>query len=988
MTGSIFIISHAISNKEPVRLYLPACQVTPSSKDKKCFDMVCPHRTYHFQADDEQEAVIWISVLTNTVFHGKQSSDSKDGLEAQNQDRGSDSSPSAVSKMCPGSNRFEGIRQRSSTSSSTNTGEPLRQQGSTEKREKRQRIIVRIILKKLITLIDKHSGLSRGDCLQDMFETLFKMTWAELEGADIPSKSFDKLAKAIYKDLKKKFGPAYVIMTHMEEKNPDIIKPIVAALKVDHSATSGFFSSLRAIFKPFTTSTSARHNHADSPPQQKQLWTKEREDQQQERKEMPQHFGVHVCHLVSDENPVPMVLEMMLKHVEMHGLYTKGIYRMSGPVKQVKKLRQRLETDPHLVCLEDYPIHAVTDLVKQWLSELPDPLMTFAHYNDFLHAVDLPEKHEQLHAIYKVLEELPPANFSTLERLVLHLVRVSKAEAHNCMSPNSLAIVFAPCVLRCPDGPDMLLSLKDVAKTIMCVEMLINEQMRLYIEKMNEIEWLEYDEGLTVNQLKLKRHNTVHEKASSDSSVVPEKEPLDSDTEAEKNLVECIKSIKQEKEDLDCQLPEMERPGSDQENWDSQSLLDKQQCSSVYSSKPEDLDQFNLSPAVAVHKEQQVTVKTRDLDVFNLSPAVAVEDQQANYKKYVSEVDTLRQQIKAQQRMHQKNDICYTKKFKELQCIIEKNQSEHIILRQQIDKKLQQMIKKNESESIILRRQMEKELQCIMEKKESENTILRQQTDKKQQRMIQKKESESIILRRQMEKELQGIIQKNESENIILRQQMKRELQQLLRKNESDAISVGQKFKELQRDTIDFRQQMEKELQRMKRKNEFDAINSRRQMEKELKQMIQKNESDAIRFEQKFEELQRLHQKNKSDDAIDLRPMVEKMQQRIQNVNTENMILRQQLQDMGKNIEKIYQSEDACTLIREAAALWLLQNTKQRGRRKRKKIQKTKTKLKKKRGTKQAKGVVSGSSCRTEPPAPPQKKTSLRHLPKQKSGGS
>lgn len=43
--------------------------------------------------------------------------------------------------------------------------------------------------------------------------------------------------------------------------------------------------------------------------------------------------------------------------------------------------------EPHQVCLEDYPIHTVTGLVKQWLRELPDPLMTFTHYNDFLHAV-------------------------------------------------------------------------------------------------------------------------------------------------------------------------------------------------------------------------------------------------------------------------------------------------------------------------------------------------------------------------------------------------------------------------------------------------------------------------------------------------------------------------------------------------------------------------------------------------------------------------
>ncbi|XP_061634019.1 si:zfos-588f8.1 isoform X3 [Phyllopteryx taeniolatus] len=323
-----------------------------------------------------------------------------------------------------------------------------------------------------------------------------------------------------------------------------------------------------------------------------------------------QHFGVRVGHLVSEKNPVPMVLEMMLEHVEMQGLYTEGIYRKSGSANRMKELHQRLETDPHLVCLEDYPIHTVTGLVKQWLRELPDPLMTFTHYNQFLHAVELPDKQEQLYAIYKVLEELPMANFNILERLVFHLVRVCKEEAHNRMSPNSLAIVFAPCILRCPDGADPLLSMKDVAKTTTCVEMLISEQIRRYNEKMEEIEQLEYAEALAVNQLKLKRKNThychlplrfsapykgvvVHEKVSSDLKTVPENEPLDSDSEAEKNLVERIKSIKQEKEDLACRLPEMEQPGSDQENLDSEaslsseSLLDEQQRSSAHNSEPD-----------------------------------------------------------------------------------------------------------------------------------------------------------------------------------------------------------------------------------------------------------------------------------------------------------------------------------------------------------------------------------------------------------------
>ncbi|XP_052394784.1 unconventional myosin-IXb isoform X2 [Carassius gibelio] len=310
-----------------------------------------------------------------------------------------------------------------------------------------------------------------------------------------------------------------------------------------------------------------------------------------------QHFGVRVGHLVNNKTPVPIVLEIMMEHVEMNGLYTEGIYRKSGSANRMKELHQLLETGPENVCLEDHPIHAVTGLVKQWLRELPEPLMTFTHYNDFLRAIELPEKQEQLQAIYRVLEQLPAANFNTLERLVFHLVRVAKEEKSNRMTPNSLAIVFAPCILRCPDSADPLMSMKDVAKTTTCVEMILNEQIRKYNEKMEEIEQLEYAEALAVNQLKLKRRNTswnlplrfitpykevaIRETPGSDLCAVPEDEPLDSDTEAERSLMERIKSIKQEKEDLACRLPELEQPGSDQENLDSEasvsseSLLDE-----------------------------------------------------------------------------------------------------------------------------------------------------------------------------------------------------------------------------------------------------------------------------------------------------------------------------------------------------------------------------------------------------------------------------
>ncbi|KAJ8268434.1 hypothetical protein COCON_G00136060 [Conger conger] len=85
--SGILTISHATSNRQPVRLNLLTCQVKPSGEDKKCFDLISHNRTYHFQAEDEQEFVIWISVLTNSkeealnmAFRGEQTA-GDDSLE-------------------------------------------------------------------------------------------------------------------------------------------------------------------------------------------------------------------------------------------------------------------------------------------------------------------------------------------------------------------------------------------------------------------------------------------------------------------------------------------------------------------------------------------------------------------------------------------------------------------------------------------------------------------------------------------------------------------------------------------------------------------------------------------------------------------------------------------------------------------------------------------------------------------------------------------
>ncbi|XP_077949952.1 arf-GAP with SH3 domain, ANK repeat and PH domain-containing protein 2b isoform X3 [Gasterosteus aculeatus] len=59
-------ISHGTANAPPAKLNLLTCQVKRNTDEKKSFDLFSHDRTYHFQAEDEAECQVWVSVLQNS----------------------------------------------------------------------------------------------------------------------------------------------------------------------------------------------------------------------------------------------------------------------------------------------------------------------------------------------------------------------------------------------------------------------------------------------------------------------------------------------------------------------------------------------------------------------------------------------------------------------------------------------------------------------------------------------------------------------------------------------------------------------------------------------------------------------------------------------------------------------------------------------------------------------------------------------------------
>uniref|UniRef100_A0A5F8GUI5 Myosin IXA n=1 Tax=Monodelphis domestica TaxID=13616 RepID=A0A5F8GUI5_MONDO len=184
-------------------------------------------------------------------------------------------------------------------------------------------------------------------------------------------------------------------------------------------------------------------------------------------------FGVELSRLTSEERTVPLVVEKLINYIEMHGLYTEGIYRKSGSTNKIKELRQGLDTDLDSVNLDDYNIHVIASVFKQWLRDLPNPLMTFELYEEFLRAMGLQERKETIHGVYSVIDHDMIRQITLVGVLFslwssgwsVFFFRIALQEETNRMSANALAIVFAPCILRCPDTTDPLQSVQDISKT-------------------------------------------------------------------------------------------------------------------------------------------------------------------------------------------------------------------------------------------------------------------------------------------------------------------------------------------------------------------------------------------------------------------------------------------------------------------------------------------------------------------------------------------
>ena len=144
-----------------------------------------------------------------------------------------------------------------------------------------------------------------------------------------------------------------------------------------------------------------------------------------------------------------------------HNIGSEGLFRKNGNLKKQSILKERLNKGVTINLDEgEFSVHECAAVLKSFLSELPEPLLTDAYYRAHCQVAQLVKAsmtHEEATAaLEKKISSLqllflliPAPNLHLLKDLLVFLQAVSKHESTNLMSSHNLGMMFAPLIL-CP----------------------------------------------------------------------------------------------------------------------------------------------------------------------------------------------------------------------------------------------------------------------------------------------------------------------------------------------------------------------------------------------------------------------------------------------------------------------------------------------------------------------------------------------------------
>ncbi|ONK73564.1 uncharacterized protein A4U43_C04F32960 [Asparagus officinalis] len=156
-------------------------------------------------------------------------------------------------------------------------------------------------------------------------------------------------------------------------------------------------------------------------------------------------FGVPLEIIIQRQQstrPVPQVLVRCADHLIISGIHSEYLFKDEGDRKVIRQLISIYNQDWNAQLPDGVSAIDVAALIKCYLASLPEPLTTFALYDEIRDA------RSSIRDMRNVLKKLPNANYMTLEFVTALLLRVSQKASVNKMDASSLAVELTPVLMR------------------------------------------------------------------------------------------------------------------------------------------------------------------------------------------------------------------------------------------------------------------------------------------------------------------------------------------------------------------------------------------------------------------------------------------------------------------------------------------------------------------------------------------------------------
>ncbi|XP_070833718.1 rho GTPase-activating protein 22 [Chaetodon trifascialis] len=178
---------------------------------------------------------------------------------------------------------------------------------------------------------------------------------------------------------------------------------------------------------------------------------------------------------------VPVLVEQCVSFIREHGLEEEGLFRAPGQTNHVRELQDAFDRGEKPVFDSTTDVHTVASLLKLYIRELPEPIIPFSKYTQFLSCAQLLTKDKSMGILEmgKQVKSLPQVNYNLLKYICKFLDEVQSHSNENKMSVQNLATVFGPNILR-PRVEDPVTMMEGSSQVQHLMTVLISEHTRLY----------------------------------------------------------------------------------------------------------------------------------------------------------------------------------------------------------------------------------------------------------------------------------------------------------------------------------------------------------------------------------------------------------------------------------------------------------------------------------------------------------------------------